>query len=434
MYDVITLGSATIDVFAQTTSQLVKFITAEGEKDFIAYPSGSKIIISHLDFLVGGGGTNTAVAFSRLEFKTGFIGKIGTDENGFKVLHLLEQEEVDFLGVREGQTGYSIILDSIEEDRTILTFKGANNTLSLQDLSLDTLDTRWLYSSSMVEESFDTLKKLFSHFDAKGTRIAFNPSSYQAKQGLEQLKDILSHCEVLVLNLEEASLLLGHEQTMREAARLLSDEGPKIVVVTNGAEGATCYTQGKFYDVSPTPGVHVVETTGAGDAFASGFVAGLLLDLHILDSLRLGMVQAESVIEAYGAKNKLMVREEALKQLKSFQGRVQTESLVEHAKHHHHKQTRLVSSPWLCQAPQGKIFALANGQNIACLEELAYSLKFLPEEIYRQHVTATKNDFATWIQEVFGLEDLARTVSESSDRLHMAKYIIQYIQTEHTEQ
>ena len=97
MFDVITVGSATVDVFAETSSELVKFVTAQGEKDFIAYPSGSKILISSLNFLVGGGGTNTAVSFARQGFKTAFLGKLGNDEPSYQVLHLLERENISFL-------------------------------------------------------------------------------------------------------------------------------------------------------------------------------------------------------------------------------------------------------------------------------------------------------------------------------------------------
>ncbi|MGM5481796.1 MAG: carbohydrate kinase family protein, partial [Nanobdellota archaeon] len=206
-------------MFADTTSELVKFITADGEHDFITYPSGSKILISHLDFLIGGGGTNTATSFSRLGLKTGFLGKLGDDENAIKVLNLLDSEGVDFIGGRGGQTGYSIVLDSIEHDRTILTFKGSNNSLREHDFGSDNIyHTKWIYSSSMVGESFYTLTKLFDKAHEKGIHIAFNPSNYQANKGLEELSNVLEKCTVVVMNLEEAQLLLDRKAPARELA------------------------------------------------------------------------------------------------------------------------------------------------------------------------------------------------------------------------
>ena len=74
MYDVITVGSATVDVFAKTHfSELIKIIDPKGETDLLAFPSGSKILIDDLEFTAGGGGTNTAVALSRLGHKVGFL-------------------------------------------------------------------------------------------------------------------------------------------------------------------------------------------------------------------------------------------------------------------------------------------------------------------------------------------------------------------------
>ena len=98
MYDVITIGSATVDVFANTDSQLVKLLTQNGEEDFITYPSGSKILIKELNFLIGGGGTNTAASFSNLGLKTAFLGKIGSDENADQVLNSLKEYQVNFIG------------------------------------------------------------------------------------------------------------------------------------------------------------------------------------------------------------------------------------------------------------------------------------------------------------------------------------------------
>src|SRR3989344_1059516 len=120
MYDVITVGSATLDVFAKTKfSELIKIMDSKGETDLLAYPTGSKILIEELEFTTGGGGTNAAVALSRLGHKTAWLGKLGKDENSDYILKKLKEEKVDSLAVRgKAYGGYSIILDSIEHDRT----------------------------------------------------------------------------------------------------------------------------------------------------------------------------------------------------------------------------------------------------------------------------------------------------------------------------
>ena len=141
MYDIITFGSAVIDIFVDTE---------EREKGkFIAYPVGSKILIKKLRFDIGGGGTNTAVAFSRLGLKTGCICKLGGEFESKKILSLLKKEKISFLGkIEEKATpGYSIILDSKENNRTILTYKGLNDSLKFSELDTKKINTKWLYYS-----------------------------------------------------------------------------------------------------------------------------------------------------------------------------------------------------------------------------------------------------------------------------------------------
>src|SRR3989338_6409021 len=122
-FDIVTFGGAVIDTFLNTN------VPEESGK--ICYESGSKILIKDLRFDVGGGGTNTAVAFSRLGFKTGYIGKLGKDTNADKILDCLKNEKITFLGKQDPKfmTGYSVILDSRKHERTILTYKGANNQI-----------------------------------------------------------------------------------------------------------------------------------------------------------------------------------------------------------------------------------------------------------------------------------------------------------------
>jgi ribokinase len=309
MFDIITVGSATVDVFANTESGLIKFKTPNGEEDFIAYPSGSKILIKEIHFLIGGGGTNTAVCFSRLGLKTGYVGKLGKDDQGKMVLECLKKEKIAFLGASGNTTGYSIILDSIEEDRTILTFKGANDTLQKKEVPFPKLASKWFYVSSMMNDSFQTSLDVVKYAKSKGSKIAFNPSGYQAKQGLEYLREFLSHTDVLILNKEEAKLLVG-PLTNDELVKKLHVYGPGIVVITDGKRGVYVYDGIYFYHSNPTAHLKVVETTGAGDAFASSFVAGLIMGKKIEHCIKMGMCNAESLIQGRGAKTNLMKKKD----------------------------------------------------------------------------------------------------------------------------
>src|SRR3989338_8514075 len=96
MYDIITIGSSTVDVFARTKdSELIKIMDSRGETDLLAYPTGAKILIEKLEFTTGGGATNTAVALSRLGHKVACISKMGSGANSEKVKYHLKRDKVD---------------------------------------------------------------------------------------------------------------------------------------------------------------------------------------------------------------------------------------------------------------------------------------------------------------------------------------------------
>ena len=234
MYDVITVGSSTLDVFAKANfSEIIKIKEPKGETELLAFPSGSKILIDDINFTIGGGGTNTAVALSRLGNKVAYLGKIGDDIVGSAIEKELNKEKINQICIHtKGKSGYSLILDTLEHDRTILTYKGVNDTLAYSETPVKKLKTKWFYFSSMMGESFKTIEKL-SDFAAKNSiKIAFNPSAYLAEKGAPFLRKILENTEILVLNKEEACLLAGHED-MEGMLFKLRSLGPKIVIITD---------------------------------------------------------------------------------------------------------------------------------------------------------------------------------------------------------
>lgn len=292
-FDVVCFGSAVVDVFVNTEAKEIK--------NFVCYNAGSKILIKELRFDIGGGGTNTSVAFSRFGLKTGWIGKLGNDENGRKILEMMKSEKVDFLGkISNGLTGYSIVLDSSGNDRTILTYKGINDEISMGDVPLKKIKTKWLYLSSLMGKSFESQKKLAEILSKKGTKIAFNPSSYLIKG--ENIRPILKLCEVLILNKEEAGMLTKDSNLLRGLHAL----GPKIVVITDKDKIIKCYDGQREYSIIPHKNIKVVERTGAGDALASGFVAGRIACFPVQKCLELGLKESESVLGHFGAKNNLL--------------------------------------------------------------------------------------------------------------------------------
>jgi ribokinase len=312
-YDVITIGSATVDTFVSAESELIKIESRNSKEEFLAFPLGGKVLINHTNSTTGGGGTNTAVAFSRLGLKTAFLGKIGNDSNGEYITNKLKDEGIDFIGpvAKENQSGFSFIMNSLRRDRTILTYKGVNDTLGFDEVP--ELNTKWIYSSSMMGESYETIVKIAQNTDAK---FAFNPSSYQAKQGYEALKDLIDHLDVIVMNKEEVCELIGlnagDTRDISELALLMQHMTPKYIMITNGEDGTYVWDREKFYHARPSEDVQVVETTGAGDSMAAGFVAGLAMGKCTEEALKLGMSNCEAVIAQQGAKQGLISKAQAI--------------------------------------------------------------------------------------------------------------------------
>jgi len=313
MYDVITVGSGTIDVFVGTGTRLFQDV----KKGCVMVPFGSKILAESLNICTGGGGTNTAVSLSRLGLKVAWLGKMGIGANSERILKELKKERVDTSLVRRDskcRTGFSVILDAKGHDRTIIAYKGSNDDLGWDEVNKKKLNAKWLYCSSMVGKSFKTLEKVVAYAKKNGIKVAFNPSSYLAKKGAGYLKNIIKSTSLIVMNNEEASYLTK-TKSIRQSLRKLAKLGPEIVVITQGSKGCHAYSGKKIYSLKPHS-IKVLETTGAGDAFASAFLAGIIKKNDIRFALRLALANSESVITHYGTKNKLLTWNEAMKKVK----------------------------------------------------------------------------------------------------------------------
>ncbi len=317
MYDVIIVGSASIDVFIASRS---KDMEIEKNNADVCLPIGAKILLNSLHSGVGGGGVNVSTAFARLGLKTALVSKLGKDEHAEMIKKFLKKERVAFLGSSaEGKTGYSIIITKLRKNRTIMTYKGNNDKLKTTDFSWNKLKTKWLYLGTMLGQSHKTQCKIATYAKKNGIKVLFNPSLYLAEKGERYLKPILNACNILVLNKEEAQALTRTKAGIITLLKRLQQKIP-IIVITDGPKGAYAYNGITMYVMHPKQ-VPVTETTGAGDSFTSAFLAALMLKQDIATALKWGAAEANSVIQHYGATNILLTRKEIIKQARNA-GRV----------------------------------------------------------------------------------------------------------------
>ncbi len=313
-YDVISIGSATTDVFAQTSSK------------FSQVKCGDKVLINKIFFEDGGSAVNSSIALSKLGLKVGFLGKLGKDYRAQDIINLLKKEKVHIINKnRSGSpTSYSFILDSSSDcDRIIYAYKGSSDDLETKDINWRAIkNTKWLYLGTMLNKSFQTIKKIVKFAHKHKIKILFNPSTYLARKGKIYLKNILKYTTVLVLNLQESQYILqtktNNIATMVKSLRRL---GPKTTIITDGPRGIYLY-DGKYLCHTNPYKVKVVSTTGAGDAFTSGFLASYIKTKDLLLSIKIGMANAASVITHIGAQNKLLTYKQALKFIKTHKSKV----------------------------------------------------------------------------------------------------------------
>ena len=217
------------------------------------------------------------------------------------------------------------MLDSIAHDRTILVNKGANNFLSFSNLKKTKIKSKWFYFSSMMGKSLNSLHKLSVFGKKNNINIAFNPSIYQIKEKENITKKIIKNVDVLIYNKEEAQALC-HTNDINKQLKLSHNLGAKIVIITDGANGCHASDTINYYFLKASK-LKVIESTGAGDAFASGFISSLSKNKSIETSLKFGIVNAESVIQHIGAKPGLLKYKEAIKRINKNKYKVITKNI-----------------------------------------------------------------------------------------------------------
>ncbi len=303
-------GSATIDMFADVESSSIKMSSDGYLTDLICFTSGSKVQIKDLKIGIGGGGVNTAIDLKRLKNKPTFLGKIGSGNNGSRILKALKTEGVGIIKTRPSkiETGFSIIIKSRDGDRTILAYKGANNELKQSDYNKKNIkDFDWFYFASMVGTSYDTLKKLAEYAVENDKKIIFNPSSYVVKKGITHIKKIAKASDIFIVNMSEAQITL---KTTTNYAQLPENEvdnilkklysiNKSIVIVTNGPLKAYAYDGRIKYSALPYP-AKIIDNAGAGDAFSSGFLSGYIKEEDIEYAFRSALSCANSAVSNTG--------------------------------------------------------------------------------------------------------------------------------------
>lgn len=314
MFDVITIGTATRDAFIKSAAFKIlkdaRFVTGKAE----CLSLGSKINVDDLIFSTGGGATNTAVTFARQGLKVACISRIGDDSGGGEVVKELKKEKIDtrfMLRDKKFGTAYSVILSSAKGERTILVYRGASKYFKKSEIPWPKLKTKWFYITHLSHESASIFLPLLDFAKKNNIKVAINPGYTQIKLSKKEWKSILTKVDVITLNREEAAKLTGvNYKDIKNIFKTFDNLIDGIAVMSDGpngvwvSDGATLYKAGIYKEK------RIIDRTGAGDAFGSGFVTGLIQKNDIEYAIKLGSANATSVVEYMTAKNRILTKKD----------------------------------------------------------------------------------------------------------------------------
>ncbi len=356
---ILTIGSAMYDIFLQyVCTDLLTIRSTPQPEQFILMQAGKKHELQDVMYHTGGGATNSAVSFARLGLEVSSFFKVGTDTAGKAITDELAHNNVRIdhvLTTNTVHTGTSFILPHPSGDNTTLMHRGANLTLTQAELPLAAIaDNDYVYVTSLSGPTAPFIERITEYAKKHHTAVAVNPGTSQLIAGAHNLRNALPHIDILILNCYEASLLMQelitqalmpHSQTdknvspnthapcllqmpllptepsvdVRTFCKEILAHGPRIVVVTNGAEGVyVAVAQPDRLYFHPSLGPEVISTLGAGDAFGSCFVAQIAQNKPLEHAIRCGIANASSVIQHTGAKTGLLFADELEKRVQAI--------------------------------------------------------------------------------------------------------------------
>ncbi len=305
------LGALNMDYLYRVDSILGNGETAAGT------PTTKEDEQNFIGSFPGGSAANTIYGLAKLGVKTGFLGAVGDDADGKRMLEDFREVGVDTcqIGAKPGaQTGLAKCFIDKLSHRFIQVTPGANNLLTTDDINMDYVNqTEIIHISSFADDrQFSLLLELIEKMDSS-VKISFSPGELYATKGMEKLAPILARTHVLFANEKEVGQLTGKD--FKTGAEVCINQGCHIVAVTlgkgvklnNTAAASYIRDTDKEYVIEPADNLEAAnpETTGAGDAFATGFLYGLLNGRALDEYGRLGDIIARLSIARAGARQGL---------------------------------------------------------------------------------------------------------------------------------
>ncbi len=301
-YDIITFGSASEDIFVFSEDFFQKRL---------CFPLNEKLEMDNILTRTGGGGTNAAATFALQGLKTAYCGTRGKDWAGEQVSQDLKRFGIsqNLLSQLAGKkTNCSVILSKKQEGRVLLIYREASNFLP-QNFSYNKLKTKWFYIAPLAGQMAEKLNPLLNFAQKENIRVAFNPSKKQTKWLKQNLKTALPKIDILLMNELEAKILFGDYSNPKKAFQQIRPYF-KGIFATGSRNGLTIFDGKYIYKAKLAKKGKIVDMTGGGDSFGSGFVAKLIQGKTIEQAAQFAAANAAACLREWGAKEGLLKKNE----------------------------------------------------------------------------------------------------------------------------
>lgn len=326
MVKILAIGKGTQDVFLRSDEFDPH---KEGEHMYTHLPLGLKMEVEDVTFETGGNATNVAVTFARQGLESGYLWGLGEDPASQAILHELDKEGVDTNHViqdPEYQSGYSVIMIATNGERTILNHRGkAFGRTGRHNFDLGAIAKYdWVYPTSLGNGGLTLLRQIIDVAEKNGVKVMLNPAGPELAEK-DKLVGLLDGVDILCTNKEEMQLLVSGDTCEELALHALNyvpvaivSDGPNGVVAT---DGKTIVRAGMYEDVP------VLDRTGAGDAFASGFLSQWSQGKSLRESVIFASANSTSVVTKIGAKAGILRRGVVLHEMPIHEKKITTKEI-----------------------------------------------------------------------------------------------------------
>ncbi len=315
MYDLISFGDSTIDIFLSINEASVS-CNLKQEECQLCLNYADKIPVESIARIDGAGnGSNNAVGASRLGLHTAIVSVVGNDGTGEGIIKHWQHEGVatNFVSAdHEHGTNYSTVIN-FKGERTILVYHEPRDYKFPKDLPKAT----WAYYTSLAKGSEVMHADLLRWVKHYGVKLVFQPGTFQLKMGKEGLAPIIAAAHTLILNKEEGQRLVGEKLEIPELLTELRKMGCEIAVITDGPAGSYVDDGEERLKIGIFE-VPAIERTGCGDAYSTGFLAALADGQTTAEAMRWGTANSASVLGFTGPQKGLLTKKEMMKFLTRF--------------------------------------------------------------------------------------------------------------------